>query len=400
MENKNSQTLIKEDLVLKEITEQNLTTQNQFLVDNGFKKLKRNLRFLLKYEKNQEKALAALKEKKLSCKTPKNDKKAKKWQERIEKNGHQEQNAFLISKGYNNIHKNCKKLEKFNGDKEKALEALIRLDEKLKKTKNAEKEKKDKLSIEEIDKLGYSTQNEGLFSKGFTKPKLNLKVLVKTKGIFEAALKLIQKKCEKKMLRKLLKDNISSDSWDKKKLDPEIKQKLTEELKTWVLQEIMPNTKIVYLDGVNIFFTNTNIRNLCLQQKAKEAESIISQLAIEFGKLFGIEQLVLVYDKTNNPSNTEIGSQKFSVCSASPNFKTSEEALVEWIGGLNQLDNVLVVTSDLGLQVKLKDKGVKMIMKTGVWFSIIKTKIGKENYKKIMPKGKIENEMKNLKINK
>ena len=383
MENTNYHSKDKDELLLKEIADQNLIAQNQYLVDNGFCKLKRNLKFLLNFEKNQENALAALKEKNTSWKN-KDENCLKKLQERIEKMNFQDQNAFLVSKGFQKIRKNFKKLEKFNGDKDKALESLIKQREKCMNMKKRFKEAKDKIFSEEIIKLGYSLQNETLMSKGFTNPRLNLKVLTKSKGDILKALELIQKKCEIRELKSKLRGDVSPDSM-KKRHERENKKNLREEFKTWLLKEVKPNTKIVYLDGNNMFFVNSFIRKLCLNHKTKEAEILIGELAIEFGKIFGIDQLVLLFDTTNNLSRTTIGSLKFSVCSASPNFKTSDDALVDWMDG-SAHDDILIVTSDLGLQIRLKEKGVKMIMKTGCWFKILKDKLGEEIFSKIISK--------------
>lgn len=377
-ENKNN-----DELLIKEIADKNLTAENKFLIENGFKNLKRNLRLLLKFDKNKEKALSVLKANKLK-------KLSKKYLEKIEKLGFQEQNAFLISKGHLNNQTNCKKLEKFNGDKDKALEAL---------NKKTLKDLKNKVISQEINKLGYKTQNESLISNGYTKLDLNLKILKRSKGIFKKALKIIKKKCEKKKIKETLKDIISPDSWNKK-MNKELKLKLKEEYKSWFLTEIQPNTKIVYVDGVNLIMSNKHIRNLFLKNKSKDAEKILNDLASEFVKLFNIEELVIVFDKINQPLNTNVGSCKFSTKFACPNFKTTEEALYNWVGGLSNYDNVLIVSSDLGLQMKLKEKGVKMTMKVTCWVNVLKKKLGKEKFKKMFSIEGIESEMKSLSIEK
>jgi len=73
------------------------------------------------------------------------------------------------------------------------------------------------------------------------------------------------------------------------------------------------------------------------------------------------------------------------------------------MGGLSALENVLVVTSDVGLQIRLKEKGVKMIMRPGAWFKVIKSKFGEEKYKQIVSAEKYEEldaKMVDLKIKK
>ena len=233
MENKNYAYNPNLESVLKEINDLNLSAQNQYLVDNGFNKLKRNLKFLIKYDKDQEKALNALKEKMNSwgggCKK-KDENWIKQWQEKIDKNGLKEQNAYLVSNGFDNLRRNFKKLEKFEGDKEKALNALIKLKYKWELMKKAYNDEKQKILLNEINKLGYSSQNEILISKGFTNLKLNLKVLLKCKGVLEKSLNLVNKRCEIRELKKLFKVDESHKLNAKKVHDPELRKKLKEEI--------------------------------------------------------------------------------------------------------------------------------------------------------------------------
>ena len=377
----------KDELLLKEITDLNLTIQNNFLIENGFTKLKRNIKALQKTSFDKEKALAFLNDKKSKKKSGKHDSnelKNKKWQEKIGEKNLKVQNDFLISKGFTSIRKNFKKLEKFNGEKDLALEAMVKHDEKM-KNKPSKEEKRKKIE-EEIKSLGFTSQNEFLISKGYTKPKANLKVLKKVKGDLEKSLKTILEKYEKRELRRKLKKEMSPEEKQKKKLERETKLKLKSELLPFLLTEVKSNTKILYLDGNNMLFVDDWIRKLCLKHKGKEAENLISQLSQEFCKIFNVEKCILVFDRTNNVYEVNSNSLKFTVCSASPNFKTSDDALVEWTDGLSAKDNVLFITSDVGLQVRLKEKGVKMIMKTGKWFKILKEKLGEEKYNLVINK--------------
>jgi len=134
-----------------------------------------------------------------------------------------------------------------------------------------------------------------------------------------------------------------------------------------------------------MFFVDGYLRKLCLKGKSKETEKIIADLALELCKLLGIKECILVYDRTKNCYNVNTDSLKFTVCSASPNFKTSDDALVEWMVGLSAPENVLVVTSDKGLQIRLVEKGIKKLMKTGPFFKLLKEKLG-EGYEKILKK--------------
>lgn len=52
------------DFYVSEIINNNLSKHNKYLVENGFIKLKKNLKYLLKFDKDQDKDLAALLNKK------------------------------------------------------------------------------------------------------------------------------------------------------------------------------------------------------------------------------------------------------------------------------------------------------------------------------------------------
>jgi len=456
----------KKEEILKEIKDRNLSAQNNYLEANGFTKLKRNLKFLIKFNGDQEKALEALKNKKETHdgKSGKcGDEQEKVFLEKIEQSGYSEQNNFLISKGFTKTKRNYKKLAKFNGDKDLALQALTKCKEKWnhgsskeekekffqekieqsgfseqnnfliskgftklrlnykilskvngdkdlaleKITKRTEKfknslskDERRKKIFEELETLGYSSQNKILESKGFTKPKKNLKMLIKAKGDFEKALKKIKEHCEKKQLRKLMKEENTSEQKNDKKLEKEERQKIKEDLKSWLLDEIKPGTKIAYLDGNNMLFVDENLRKLCLSHKRSEAERLLVDLAKEMGKICNLEEIIVIFDTTKNIYNQTIGSLKLSVCSARPNFETSDDALVVWMDGLSAFDSTLIVTSDVGLQIRLKEKGVKMIMKSGPWFKILKAKLSEEAFQKILnAKDSLdETQMKNLSL--
>ena len=399
MDNKTTNYQTKDELLLKQITDLNLTDQNKYLIDKGFSKLKRNLKVLLNSGNDKEKALAYLNERKGKCIVVKKKRnKNTNWQEKIEEKNFKVQNEFLISKGFTEIRRNFKQLEKFNGEIDKALEALIKREEKNKN--KLSKEEKMKKTEEEIKSLGFTAQNELLISKGYTKFKVNLKLLIKVKGDQDLALKSIQQRYDKLELKRKQKKEMTPEEREKKKIDREIKNKLKGELVSFLLTEVKSNTKVLYLDGNNMLFVDDLIRKLCLKKKGKEAEKLISELSQEFCKLFNIEKCVLVFDRTKNIYDVNSNSLKFTVCSASPNFKTSDDALVEWMDGLSAKDNVLVITSDVGLQIRLKEKGVNMIMKTGRWFKIIKQKLGDDKYSQVLNKDNILDKMKECNIEK
>jgi hypothetical protein len=376
----------------EEIAKLGYSKQNEFLVSKGHTNARFNLKALVEFTGDQDKALEKLikklekgekgdgGEKWRKHRGGNSEEKKKRNQEEIVKLGYSKQHEFLVSKGFTDAKFNLKALIKFNGDQEKALEKVAKKQERGKKSKEERLKKKE----EKIVKLGFSKQHEYLVSKGFTDVKLNLKFLRRSGGDQEKAMKQIQEKSEVKEIKRKRKDEMSPGERDKRKIDRETKKKLKEDLSSFLLNEIKPNTKIIYLDGNNMLFVDNCIRKMCLNNKRALAEKCISDLAVEFAKILGVEQCVLVFDHTKNVSNVNVGSLKFTVCSASPNFKTSDDALVDWMGGLSALENVLVVTSDVGLQIRLKEKGVKMLMKSGAWFKVVKPKLGDEKYAKIV----------------
>jgi len=200
-----------------------------------------------------------------------------------------------------------------------------------------------------------------------------------------------------------MRDEKSPNKKLDKKLDHETRMKLKGEIEPSLLKEIKQGTKTIYLDGNNMLFVDEKLRKLSLNHKRSLAERLIANLATEFGKKNGLENIILIFDKTNNVYSQSFDSLKLSVCSATPNFKTSDDALVDWMGGLSAFDSTLIVTSDVGLQIRLKEKGVQMIMKSGAWFKLVKKTLSEEKYAEIVSLADMDtniNEMKNLSINK
>jgi len=74
------------------------------------------------------------------------------------------------------------------------------------------------------------------------------------------------------------------------------------------------------------------------------------------------------------------------VCSARPDFNTSDDALVVWSEGKSALDfnSTLFVTSDRGLKIRLREKGAKLIMNSGTWFKVAKEIIGTTDFEGII----------------
>ena len=93
----------------------------------------------------------------------------------------------------------------------------------------------------------------------------------------------------------------------------------------------------------------------------------------------------LVFDREKQDYDHELEGVKFMVRSANPNYETSDDALVDWAGGLSASDlaNSLFVTSDRGLLIRLLEKGVTKLMKSKVWLQSLKQGLGEEKFNQI-----------------
>mmetsp|Transcript_3338 Transcript_3338/g.4588 ORF Transcript_3338/g.4588 Transcript_3338/m.4588 type:complete len:311 (+) Transcript_3338:49-981(+) len=122
--------------------------------------------------------------------------------------------------------------------------------------------------------------------------------------------------------------------------------------------------KNLYLDGNNMLFVLGPIRKLALQGKRAHAEFVLQCLAEEFTKKMGLTKCTLIYDNTKK----NVATASFVVCSARPDFATSDDALVAWAS--EPEGKGLYVTSDRGLIERLAAVG-SSICKPKQWFSFV-----------------------------
>lgn len=111
-----------------------------------------------------------------------------------------------------------------------------------------------------------------------------------------------------------------------------------------------------------------------------EAEKLVVNLAVKGNKNIGLEEIILIFYKTKNIYKQALGYLQLCAFSDRPNYQTSDDALVNLFTKSKTCENVLIVTSDTGLQKRQKDIGFKVIMKSGSWFKLIKDRIGEETY--------------------
>jgi len=156
-------------------------------------------------------------------------------------------------------------------------------------------------------------------------------------------------------------------------------------------EEIPSYIERIYLDGNNMLFIEDSIRRLVLGKNRKRAEEILADIAYEFGLYLGAKfDIILVYDHSDwgveKKIISEEKSSEFTVLSASPKYKSSDDALVNWAQelGSDSVKKSLFVTSDRELQVRLSEAGASDIMKPGRWLKIVKKKLGEEKYHSLL----------------
>jgi predicted RNA-binding protein with PIN domain len=140
----------------------------------------------------------------------------------------------------------------------------------------------------------------------------------------------------------------------------------------------------LYLDGNNMLFVVPAIRSIVIRGGAnrKTAETRLAAVAQHFTAATAskaLEGTVLVFDNTH----LEYSQEMLSVRSARPAFATSDDALVHWSAEHNNPKELLVVTSDRGLQDRLFEKGVP-VMKPGRWFKMVESILGTELFQTLV----------------
>ena len=101
----------------------------------------------------------------------------------------------------------------------------------------------------------------------------------------------------------------------------------------------------VYLDGNNMMFVIDSLRRLCLNRAGKKTERAIAQIAAAWNEQMHIANIDLIYDSTRQLD--QIGSVKVS--SAQPQFKTTDDMLIDIARRSENNARTIVVTSDRAL---------------------------------------------------
>lgn len=232
--------------------------------------------------------------------------------------------------------------------------------------------------INEIEKLGFMSQHSFLVSNGFANLKKNLKYLKMFDGDQELTLQfIIAKKSNQQSSISTPEDESLEDDYSK-------------EIFSGLLANWPKNIEFFYLDGNNLLFVDNVIRNMAIKKKRRnEAERVFARLVLKFVEVKSIKNTILVFDNTCYKERLSLPNKNdellfFEVESASPKFFNSDDALVYWASENKNLDGSLFVTSDKGLEQRLLKRGAKNIMKTKIFFKILKETIGMEEYNSIL----------------
>lgn len=138
----------------------------------------------------------------------------------------------------------------------------------------------------------------------------------------------------------------------------------------------------LFLDGNNMLFVDNTIRKDCLSKNKNNGELKLSQLVYAYALKNKIKNSILVFDNTKQIYIKESEGVLLKVSSAYPEFESSDDAFKVWAGGLNaeKLSKMAFITSDRELTLRLKEKNVSFILKSGEFMKEVKAILGDEVY--------------------
>jgi hypothetical protein len=129
----------------------------------------------------------------------------------------------------------------------------------------------------------------------------------------------------------------------------------------------------LYVDGNNMLFLNNTLRQNTLRRKKKKSEKIITYAVEQFCNIHRFDLVIVIYDSTNLVYEKVLANgTKLVVTTAIPQFKTSDDALVDF--NEKQSPEVrkksLIATSDRELTQRLTNLGAD-VMKSKSFLSAI-----------------------------
>jgi len=129
----------------------------------------------------------------------------------------------------------------------------------------------------------------------------------------------------------------------------------------------------LYVDGNNMLFLNSTLRHNTLRRKKKKSEKIITNAVEQFCNNNQFDLVIVIFDQTNLVYEKVLSNgTKLVVTSARPQFKTSDDAIVDFNEKQSPEVRIksLIATSDRGLCDRLTNLGAH-VMKSKMFLSAI-----------------------------
>lgn len=127
----------------------------------------------------------------------------------------------------------------------------------------------------------------------------------------------------------------------------------------------------IFVDGNNMMFLTSGLRNLTLQKRFNQTEQALATIVETFSAHVTITSVLLFDGTKTNSSKTLPNGSSITVTSARPQFPTTDQALIHWAkNNPNDVKNSLVVTSDRALSGELKLYGMELV-KPSEWLNFV-----------------------------
>jgi len=143
----------------------------------------------------------------------------------------------------------------------------------------------------------------------------------------------------------------------------------TEKIVDWPVDKY----STLYVDANNMLFLNSALRNNTLRKNKKKSEKMITNAVEQFCNIHRFDLVVVIFDSTNLVYEKMLSNgTKFVVTTAIPQYKTSDDAIVDF--NQKQSPEVrqrsLTATSDREFTQRLIDLGAN-VMKSKMFLSAI-----------------------------
>jgi hypothetical protein len=143
----------------------------------------------------------------------------------------------------------------------------------------------------------------------------------------------------------------------------------TEKIMDWPVDKY----STLYVDGNNMLFLNSALRHNTLRRNKKKAEKMITYAVEQFCNIYRFDLVVVIFDSTNLVYEKVLSNgTKFVVTTAIPQYKTSDDAIVDFNKKLSPEVRMksLTATSDREFTQRLTDLG-SHVMKSKMFLSVI-----------------------------